>query len=102
MPLPIAAIVVAVATPILINKGLEIKEKIEEKVSDEELDKIEPILSKLGLTREEILALDTEKKISNQVKARLDRLDKRIQDEIIQELQDCLDQDEYFEIDYKY
>ncbi|NEQ06090.1 MAG: hypothetical protein F6K37_09090 [Moorea sp. SIO4E2] len=72
------------------------------KVSDEELDKIEPILSKLGLTREEILALDTEKKISNQVKARLDRLDKRIQDEIIQELQDCLDQDEYFEIDYKY
>ncbi|NEQ09289.1 MAG: hypothetical protein F6K37_26075 [Moorea sp. SIO4E2] len=62
MPLPIAAIVVAVATPILINKGLEIKEKIEEKVSDEELDKIEPILSKLGLTREEILALDTEKK----------------------------------------
>ena len=73
---------------------------MEEQVSDEELDKIQPVLEELGFTLEEIYDLDTEKEISDLVKQRLQTFTQEEQIQIMDKLQKCLDQDEYFEIDY--
>lgn len=94
---PLAALIIAIVKPILVREGYRIKEELEEQVTDEELYQLEPVLNKLGLTSYQISGLD-EKEVSEIVKAHLDQLDLIRQAEIMRDLRDILDQDEYFEI----
>ena len=98
MPLPIAVIICTVASPILAGIGSTVKERFDEELTYDELKKIEPILDRLGLYLEQVEDIDNEKELSDMVKARLHQLSSSEQVEIMYELRDHLDQDEYFDV----
>lgn len=92
--LPLAGAMGGIAIAFGIAKTL--KEGWESNLTEEELEKIRPILEEIELTPEEIQELDSEEEVSSNISEKLSKMSQEDQERLKKALRDCLHQDHLF------